>query len=120
MGVITAQFIVVSDYVNYARVLLQDTVAPQRYADNDLVAAFNLAIIESRRLRPDMWIGVTSLPAYSGSDSTVVDTHIDPQYQVAFVYYIVGMAQLRDEEPTQDQRAGIFLSRFTQMLLSLT
>ena len=53
--------------------------------------------------------------------STVNDTTLfvmDPQYRMAFVYFICGHAQLRDEEDTQDSRASMFLGQFTQMLIA--
>jgi len=44
---------------------------------------------------------------------------IDPQVRVAFVYYICGMAQLRDEENTQDARSAMFLNKFVSQLLTI-
>ena len=45
----------VQDYVSAARVLLQDTVAPYRYSDADMIAELNLAILEAKRVRPDLF-----------------------------------------------------------------
>jgi hypothetical protein len=44
---------------------------------------------------------------------------LDQQYRVAVIYYIVGHAQLRDEEDTQDQRAAALLGKFQSQMLSL-
>ena len=45
----------VADYVNYARVLLQDQVnSPYRYPDADLLMALNMAFPEAKKLRPEM------------------------------------------------------------------
>lgn len=107
----------VQDYVREARVLLQDQVSPYRYPDADLVSALNLGILTARRLRPDLFIGVSTPPSFSVVDTTTFA--MDVQYRVPFVYFIVGHAQLRDEEDTQDQRSAAFIGKFTQQLLGL-
>jgi hypothetical protein len=71
-----------------------------------------------RRLRPDMFIGVTTLPSFTVVNTTPVV--VDPQYRVALVYYVCGFAQLRDDEHNVDQRAGAFLAKFTAVLTGLT
>lgn len=112
----------VQKYVDRSRALLQDTSAPYRYSDADLVAALNLAIIEARRLRPDLmrsfFRAVDGLPEYSES-SLSAEVEIDVQYRMAFVYYIVGHTQLRDEEDVTDARASVFLNKFTSQLLAI-
>jgi hypothetical protein len=110
----------VADYVSEARVLLQDQVAPYRYPDSDLVSALNMGIMTARRLRPDLFIGVTSLPSFSESDiASLTAFAMDVQYRVPFVYFITGHAQLRDEEDTQDARAAAFIGKFTTQLAGL-
>lgn len=107
----------VANYIADARVLLQDEYAgAYRYSDTELVSSLNHAFLEMRRLRPDMFIGKKAIPSYSSaSPSTAVD--LDPQYRVAALYYVVGRAELKDDEPTQDARATVFLNKFlTQML----
>jgi hypothetical protein len=110
----------VQDYVDRARVLLQDQVAPYRYQDTELVAAIGLAILEMRRLRPDIvkTFFRTTLPEFSTSSMTTA-VPIDPQYRVAILYYVCGHAQLRDDENTQDSRATVFLNKFVAQLLSI-
>jgi hypothetical protein len=174
---------VITDYISQARILLQDTDQPYRYGTADLVSAFNIAVMESRRLRPDMWLGVTTLPAFSSAATTqamtngntltfaaspsgvafgqsVFDTDtanvvqstntvsavtsntvvlasnvngtvnngdvivfgpgtiaIDVQYRQAFVYYIVGNTEMRDDESTQDTRAAEFMQAFKSTLV---
>lgn len=110
----------VQDYLDRARMLLLDSVAPYRYSDADLVEALNIGILEARRLRPELFKSYfrSSLPDYSASSpSATVD--IDPQYRSAFVYYICGQAQLRDDENVQDSRAALFLNKFTSQLLNI-
>lgn len=110
----------VQDYIDRARVLLQDQIAPYRYPDSDLVENLNMGILETRRLRPDILRTYLSgaPPSYTtASMSATVD--IPYQYRVAYVYYICGQAQLRDDENVQDSRASIFLNKFTSQLLSI-
>jgi hypothetical protein len=110
----------VQDYVDRARVLLLDAVAPYRYSDADLVEALNIGVLEARRLRPDLFKSYfrTTLPDFNTSAmSTSVD--IDPMFRSAFVYYICGQAQLRDDENVQDSRAAMFLNKFISQLLTV-
>jgi hypothetical protein len=104
----------VQDYVSQARVLLQDTVQPYRYPDPDLLTALNIGQLEARRERPDLYLTVTSVPAYTAVDSTAVT--MDQQYRLPFLYFVVGFAQLRDQEEGQDARAAVFLSKFVSQL----
>jgi len=108
------QFQTSSDYVTYARVVLQDQVAPYRFPDNDLVTGLNLAFTEARRIRPDMFLGVATVPYFTGNDSETVT--LDPQYQMAFIYYMVASAEMKDEEWTQDARSMAFMQQFTRIL----
>lgn len=108
----------VADYVRETRTLLQDQVAPYRYLDTELVSALNLGLLAARKLRPDLFLGVTSVPSYSAVDGTVVV--MDQQYRLPFVYFMTGHAQLRDEEDTQDSRAAAFLGKFTASLISIS
>jgi len=108
-------FETVGDYLTTARVLLQDTVEPYRYSDASLIVAFNLAIGEARSMRPDMFVATrgATLPVFTATSDSVT---VDPQYHSAFVYYICGHAQLRDDEATQDTRAAGFLGKFVSRL----
>ena len=110
----------VQDYIDRARVLLLDQVEPYRYETVDLVEALNQAIMEARRLRPDLLTDYfrSSLPEFSTGDMSAT-VPVDPQYRVAFVYYVCGNANLRDEENTQDSRAAAFLNKFIAQLTTL-
>lgn len=108
----------VADYVAEARVLLQDQVVDYRYADAEILSALNMAFLEARRLRPDMFmLTPTVIPSYSTVNATVVA--IDPQYAMSLLYYIVGMMNLRDQEDSQDQRASALMAKFVAQLLSI-
>ena len=101
----------------YARVLLQDTLEPYRYPDADLLAALNTGLMDARRLRPDLFLSSPKVtPSYEIVDNTVIA--IDQQYRMALVYFVIGQAQLRDEEDVTDARAASFLAKFAEMMIS--
>lgn len=111
----------VQDYVDRARTLLLDTYSgAYRYSTEDLVEALNMGILEARRLRPDLMQSYfrSTLPDFSATALTDA-VSIDPQYRVAFVYYMCGQAQLRDDENVQDSRAVTFLNKFTSQMLTI-
>lgn len=107
----------VSNYISRARVLLQDGTSPYRYADSELIDALNSAILDTRRLRPDLFLPAFSTAQFfTANDSTAVT--IDPMYRMAVLYYVCGQAQIRDEENTQDPRAAEFIGLWRSILLS--
>ena len=107
----------VADYITEARRLLQDERPPYRYADANLISALNFAVLDARRLRPDLFLGgFETLPAYALSSDAVA---LEPMYRRAFVWAIVGSVGLNDAEPAQDQRATYFMTRFTNTLLAV-
>jgi hypothetical protein len=106
------------DCIGDARAILQDTESGSyRYSDDELVSLFNNALYELKRVRPDLYIGGygSDLTTYTPSDfSTAV-----PFSMLVFqpvVLFIAGMAELRDDEFTVDNRAGILLRAFTTQL----
>ena len=111
----------VNDYVVSARRLLLDEAEPYRYPTADLVDALNFAFLEVRRLRPDLMLARfrSTLPSYSTSNlAAAVD--VDPQYRMAFLYFMVGQAQLRDDENTQDARAASFMAKFIAQIQTVS
>lgn len=111
----------VNDYIVAARRLLLDEVEPYRYPTADLVEALNFSFLEARRLRPDLFLTNFrgSLPSYSPSNLTAAIS-VDPQYRMAFLYFVCGHAQLRDDEATQDQRASNFMAKFIAQLQTIS
>lgn len=111
----------VQDYVDRIRVLLQDTVVPYRYPDEDIVSSLNEGLQQARMKRPDLFLDDlrSDVPEYDAG--SLGDTLVmDQQYRLPLVYYATGMIQLRDEEGAQDARAGAFIDKFTQTLLGVT
>lgn len=111
----------VGQIVARARTLLQDTVEPYRYPTADLIAALNEACMEAKRLRPDLYLRTfdLTLPVFAAEVDTVSEGQIPSEYRPAFVYYLVGNAQLQDQEDLQDARATVFLNKFTAQMLQV-
>jgi len=107
----------VEDYVNEARVLLQDTLGSgsgYRYSDAELVSGLNMALEQAHKLRRDLFLRYDTAPYYPVVSG--VEVTIDPGYRRALLFFMVGHAQLRDEEETTDSRASAFLTAFTAQL----
>lgn len=103
----------IGDCIRDARELLQDTVEPYRYSEADLYALFSTAIADARRLRPDLFIGRlrAAVPVYSvGNAQTAFP--VDEQFFGAFVYYVVGRAELRNDQYSADNRANALITSF--------
>jgi hypothetical protein len=109
----------VGDYLKESRRLLQDEYEPYRYPTVDIVDALNIGLTEARRLRADLFLPNFELPYVdtSGTINTSTKVPMDPMYRSSLVYYAVGRMQLRDDEPTTDQRAGGLLQKFVQQML---
>jgi hypothetical protein len=99
-----------------ARVLLQDRVEPYRYETDQLVAALNIALQDARRIRPDLFIPNYTIPVYSPADMAAVIVFPD-FYLSALLYFVVGFAQMMDQEDTSDARASALLGTFTAKLI---
>jgi Family of unknown function (DUF6682) len=108
----------VSDYLLESRRLLQDQRVPYRYPDADLVDALNIGLLEARRLRADLFLPQFEIPYFAVAD-TAKPVPFEPMYRQSLVYYMVGRAQLRDEEETTDARAAALLTKFTGQLLTI-
>lgn len=109
----------VQDFVTDVRTIILDKVQPYRYPDDSLVEALNIALLEGRRLRPDLFVcrygnHVPRFEAVSGDEVPV-----EPQFRLAFIYGIAAHTLLRDEEDVQDARANTFLERFHDMLVGV-
>lgn len=105
------------EYIDASRILLQDTLVDSpRYSDAEFKLALSLAFDEAYRIRPDIFIRIEQPDIMAFTDSDIVP--VPRGYQSAFLYYMCGHVQLRDQEDTQDSRASMFLTKFTAQLLS--
>jgi len=106
-----------------SRRLLQDEIVPYRYPDADLADALNVAILEARRIRADLFLSQKfALPYFDTSGTVDLAAKFDmvePQFRQAFVYYIVGRMEMRDDEQTQDNRAVAMLGTWKATLLGV-
>ncbi len=107
----------VEGYVQNVRTLILDRVQPYRYSDTSILVALNLALLEGRRLRADLFVCRygNKVPQFDAVSGETVP--IEPQFRLAFVYGIAGQVLLRDEEDVQDARANTFMARFHDMLV---
>jgi hypothetical protein len=109
----------VADYVADARVILQDLVPDYRYDDPSMLMALNAALIEARRIKPELFVYNLDTGGQVQSFEAIDDTYveIETQFRLAIVHGIVAHALERDQEDYQDQRATAFLALFTQGLV---
>jgi hypothetical protein len=112
-----------ADLLKQIRVLLQDTDLTgtgYRYSDDELITNINMGMWEMYRARPDIFLGVNFVvPQFTTALLSTV-WPLDQQYVPSIIYYAVGLAQMRDDEGTQDARASGFITKFTSTLLSLS
>ena len=115
-------FLTLGDVLDQIRILLQDTDTlgnEYRYSTASLVTNINMGLLEMYRIRPDIFLeNDFVVPTFNDAqpDAAMV---IEQQFVPSLVYYAVGMAQLRDDEGTQDSRASSFLGKFTSMLVAV-
>jgi hypothetical protein len=118
----TQNFSQVGGIIAQVRTLLQDVSlagSEYRYSDDSLIMNLNMGLLEMFRMRPDIFLfDYFAVPQYTLGDFNTPIT-IEQQFVPSLVYYIVGMAQLRDDEGDQDERASGFLSKFTSMLMAV-
>lgn len=109
----------VADYVKDARVLLQDRLPPYRYDDPSLLVGLNVALLEARRIRADLFVFNLSVRGQVQAFTVVDDTHVamEPQFRLALLHGMCGHALERDQEDVQDIRATAFLNLFNAGLI---
>lgn len=111
----------VGDVISDARALLQDTYSSgYRYSTADLYAYLNTALLEMRRVRPDIfrsYIGQVT-PSFQEGD----EAEPFPVSELFFspvVFYVTGFAELRDDEFTVDARAITLMNQFVAKLVTV-
>ena len=106
----------VQDYISDVRTVLLDTLAPYRYDDPSLLVAFNVALLEARRVRADLFVYTSAtVPYYTAVDATPVP--LEQQFRLAMVFGTTAHALTRDQEDVQDARATTFMGLFYDILL---
>lgn len=109
-------FNTVGELITQARVLLQD-VDSDRYSDAVMVQALNEGLLETRRLRPDLYRGrMSQVPQYTAAQLTTRLAY-EQMYIPALTNYVVGRVQMQDQEEFTDARAAVFMNAFTGRLV---
>lgn len=109
----------IAQCISEARSILQDTATPYRYPEADLYVIFTSAMSEARRMRPDLFLATIfdAIPSYT--EANAADPFpITEIYWIAVVNYLVGRAELRDDQFNSDARASALLSSFKAQLTS--
>ena len=109
-----------SQVIERARRILQDEdAANYRYTDQSLLDAVNDALLEVRRVRPDLFISVAFTPVDVplGQEMSAL-IPIEDMYFQSLVYLTTGYQMLRDDEFSLDSRAVNLLNKGTAQLLT--
>lgn len=93
-----------------------------RYTDADLVAAFNDALLQARAKRPDVFLDMglrNTVPQYSMPDDTSTAFPLDAGLYPAFLYYVIGRSELREDTFSNEGRAVVLMNKFASQLLQV-
>lgn len=124
------------ELISEARALLQDSVnvdGDLRFTDSFLVNQLNRGLQELGRIRPDAFYDTfdannLKVPKVitSGTPDTdnfeviwTDDVAVDLMFYQPLVSWVVGMAEVTDDEFTLDQRAGLLISDFRNRILGI-
>lgn len=122
----------IDDVLSEARLILNDQGidgSAYRFTDAQLVSAFNTALREVYRYRPDAYIGNftqgvlsdNAVPTYATTDlgqTPATPLPVDDRVFFApLVFYVAGRTELSDDEFTDNNRANTLLTSFRQMLV---
>ena len=110
-----------SDVIIRARRILQDEDATsQRYTDESLLDAVNDAVLEVRRVRPDLFISANfTVTTVALVDIASTNIPIPEFHFQSLVYLTAGYQMLRDDEFSVDSRAVNLLNKGTAQLLTV-
>jgi hypothetical protein len=119
----TQQLLLVGDLLDQVRTLLQDVDSSgssgYRYSTDSIITCLNQGMGDLFRIRPDLFLEVGfTLPSFT-VDQLNLPIGIESQYASPLVFYVVGLVQARDDEQTQDARAGVFLQTFKSAVLTV-
>lgn len=119
------------DVVTEARVLLQDTDSSSyRYSNTNLLAIYNRGLQAIARVRPDACYDLYSanslnVPELVESGAGAGQTNwtetfgLEMQFFNPLLSYVVGVAELVDDEYAEDGRAAMLLQSFKMEVLGL-
>ena len=104
----------VADVKKRVKSTLKDKVDPLRYPDADILDAINDALIEVRRIRPDLYLAKKFKVPLLVNDADPL-----PFEDFVFnsvVYFVIGTLMLRDDEFAVDTRALTLINKATAQL----
>jgi len=119
------------DVISEARVLLQDTDSDSyRNTETNLLAMLNRGLQALARIRPDACYDLYSanslevpelVESSPGAGQTLytADFGLEMQFFNALVHYVTGMAEIVDDEYTEDGRAAMLLNQFKMNVLGM-
>jgi hypothetical protein len=112
--------------IGEARTLLQDKLPTSggvlRYSDDELFECINTFMYEVRTKRPDIFLPIglrAGVPEYTAERDMTAEVPLDTSIWSAFVYYIVGRTELREDTFSDDGRATAMMNKAVSQLLTI-
>jgi hypothetical protein len=112
--------------ISDARTILQDKLPTSgsalRYTDDEMFECINSFMTEVRTKRPDLFLPLglrTPLIYYSAATDMNTPFPLDTSVWSAFVYYLVGRTELREDTWSDDGRATAMLNKAVSQLLTI-
>ena len=112
--------------INDARTLLQDKLPTSgsalRYSDDEFFECINSFMAEVRAKRPDLFLarGLRQpVPFYTAATDTNTAFPLDTSVWSAFVYYLVGRTEMREDTWSDDGRATAMMNKAVAQLLQV-
>jgi len=107
--------------IDDARVVLNDVITASdvtpRYTEAQLLGYARTALVEARRIRPDLFLSNMTDPFPTFTAASTVP--ISEDYLLPLVDYVISRAELRDDEFAVDGRAGALYQKFKAGLLGI-
>lgn len=119
------------DVITESRVILSDTDSDSyRYSETNLIAILNRALQAIARVRPDACYDLYTanslevpelVESSPGSGQTIYTANfgLEMQFFNPLLSYVIGVAELIDDEYTEDGRAMMLLQSFKAEVLGL-
>jgi hypothetical protein len=107
--------------IDEARVILNDQVIDSntvtRYTEAQLLGYIRQAVIEARRVRPDLFMSnlTAAFPPFAVTDTVPVPE----EYHLCLSDYAAHRAELRDDEFAVDGRASTLFQKFKSGLMGV-
>ena len=110
----------IQDVIDIAREHLKDEISEEyRYSDNSLIRGFNVCLTAIWNLRPEVFPPSKEFVTYTTADLGK-PFPIPLIFFHPVVFFVVGYAELRDDEFTDDTRATSLMNKFEADLKGLS